>query len=174
MVAAWFHDTGYLDTYDGHEYASMERAAAWLHEQGVGPDRMEVIKNLIRATHRDEPRRTELEKLLVDADMSNLAADDFRARAELIRSEWELSLDKSYSNAEWAELQLTFMQAHRYLSAAGQARYEEALQANTAEERRLLKKAAKKEKKEEKGRRDLRPASSGASKRCSVPCIPTT
>ena len=150
LLAAWFHDTGYLDTYDGHEYRSQARAEAWLREQGVGPDRIEGIKNLIRATHRDEPRRTELEKLLVDADMSNLAAADFRARAELIRSEWELALDKSYSNAEWAELQLNFMQAHRYLSAAGQARYDEALRTNTAEERHLLKKAAKKAKKKKK------------------------
>ena len=150
LLAAWFHDTGYLDAYDGHEYRSQERAEAWLREQGVGPERIELIKNLIRATHRDEPRRTELEKLLVDADMSNLAADDFRARAELLRAEWELSLDKSYSDAEWAELQLTFMQDHSYLSAAGQARYEEALKANIAEERHLLKKAAKKEKKKKK------------------------
>ena len=150
LLAAWFHDTGYLDTYDGHEYASMVRAEAWLRKQGVGAERIELIKNLIRATHRDEPRRTELEKLLVDADMSNLAAADFRARAELIRAEWELRLDKSYSDAEWAELQLNFMLAHRYLSAAGQAHYDEALRANTAEERHLLKKAAKKAKKKKK------------------------
>ncbi|TFZ66967.1 HD domain-containing protein [Hymenobacter sp. UV11] len=150
LVAAWFHDTGYLDTYDGHEYQSMARAEAWLREQGVAPARIELIKSLIRATHRDEPADTELEKMLVDADMSNLAADDFRARAELIRTEWELRLDKSYSNTEWAELQLAFMTSHKYHSAAGKERFKKDFKKNTEEQRDILKKAQKKAKKKEK------------------------
>lgn len=154
LLAAWFHDSGYLDTYDGHEYQSMARAEAWLREQGVGATRIEVIKNLIRATHRDEPANTELEKLLVDADMSNLAADDFRARAELIRIEWELLLDKSYTNTEWAELQLAFMTSHKYHSAAGKERFKKDFKKNTEEQRDLLKKARKKAKKKAKKAND--------------------
>jgi len=150
LVAAWFHDSGYLDTYDGHEYKSMARAAAWLAEQSVETARIEVIKNLIRATHRDETAHTELEKMLSDADMSNLAADDFRSRAELIRAEWELALDKSYSNTDWAELQLNFMLAHKYQSDAGKERYQEALKANIEDQRDWLKKTEKKAKKKEK------------------------
>jgi len=150
LLAAWFHDTGYLDTYDGHEYQSLARAEAWLREQRVAPARIEVIKNLIRATHRDEPANTELEKMLVDADMSNLAADDFRARAELIRTEWELRLDKLYTNEEWVELQLAFMVGHKYLSETGKARFKKDFKKNTEEQRDLLKKAQKKAKKKEK------------------------
>ena len=150
LVAAWFHDLGYLDTYDGHEYRSMARAAAWLQARGYAPARTELIQNLIRATHRNEPATTELEKMLSDADMSNLAADDFRARAELIRTEWELALDKSYSTPDWAELQLNFMLAHKYLSEAGKERYKKALKANTETQRAQLKKAAKKAKKKAK------------------------
>jgi predicted metal-dependent HD superfamily phosphohydrolase len=59
LVAAWFHDSGYLDTYDGHEYKSMARAEAWLREKQVDPARIEVVKNLIRATHRNEEATTE-------------------------------------------------------------------------------------------------------------------
>ena len=150
LLAAWFHDTGYLDTYDGHEYRSMARAADWLAEQHLAPARIELIKNLIRATHRNEQANTELEKTLVDADMSNLAADDFQARAELIRTEWELALDKSYSNTDWAELQLNFMLAHKYQSEAGKDRYKKALKANIEEQRATLKKTEKKAKKKEK------------------------
>ncbi|QKG58987.1 HD domain-containing protein [Hymenobacter sp. BRD128] len=150
LLAAWFHDSGYLDTYDGHEYKSMVRAEAWLKEKGYDPARIEVIKNLIRATHRNEEARTELEKMLVDADMSNLAADDFRARAELIRNEWELALDKSYTTPDWAELQLNFMLAHKYRSEVGKARYKKCLKANIEEQRDQLKKAAKKAKKKAK------------------------
>ena len=150
LLAAWFHDSGYLDTYDGHEYKSQARAEAWLQEQGLPAARIKLITNLIRATHRNEPANTELEKLLVDADMSNLAADDYRARAELIRTEWELALDKSYTTPDWAELQLTFMLAHKYQSEAGKERYKKALKANIEDQREHLKKAEKKAKKKEK------------------------
>jgi predicted metal-dependent HD superfamily phosphohydrolase len=154
LIAAWFHDSGYLDTYDGHEYKSMVRAAEWLQAQKYDPASIEVIKNLIRVTHRNEEAKTELEKIISDADMSNLAADDYRSRAELIRTEWELVLDKSYSNTEWAELQLNFMLAHKYQSEVGKDFYKKALKANTEDQREHLKKAEKKEKKKNKEKTD--------------------
>ena len=147
LVAAWFHDTGYLDVYDGHEYRSMARAAAWLAGQGVPADRSQLVQALIRATHRDEPAATDLQKLLVDADLSNLARDDFRASAELLRTEWEVALGKTYSSEAWAELQLEFMQAHPYHSAAGTARYGQDFKANKKAQRDELKKIEKKAKK---------------------------
>lgn len=147
LVAAWWHDTGYLDVYDGHEYRSMERAAAWLAAQGVPAERSALVQSLIRATHRDEPAETELQQLLVDADMSNLARDDFQASAELLRTEWEVALGKTYASKDWAELQLTFMQAHHYHSEAGQARYNKDFKANKKEQRDELKKIEKKAKK---------------------------
>ncbi|TPG65390.1 Pycsar system effector family protein [Hymenobacter nivis] len=147
LVAAWWHDTGYLDVYDGHEYRSMERAAAWLATQGVPAERIELVQSLIRATHRDEPAETELQKLLVDADMSNLAREDFQASAELLRTEWEVALGQAYSSEEWAELQLTFMRSHHYHSEAGQARYNKDFKANKKAQRKDLKKIGKKAKK---------------------------
>ena len=150
LVAAWFHDTGYLDVYDGHEFSSMERAAAWLPAQGVPADRVQLIEALIKATHRDTTSETELEKMLVDADMSNLARDDYRSRAELLRTEWELVLDKTYTTPEWTELQLNFMLAHKYLSEAGKDRYKKDLKKNTEDQRDHLKKKEKKDKKKTK------------------------
>ncbi|HEX8326040.1 MAG TPA: Pycsar system effector family protein [Hymenobacter sp.] len=147
LLAAWFHDTGYLDVYDGHEFRSMERAVTWLGEHGAPATQVELVKELIRVTHRDEEPQTELQKLLADADMSNLARDDFRSSAELLRTEWELVFGKSYSNTEWAELQLNFMMEHKYLSEAGKDRYREAFKANLAAQRDQLKKSEKKQKK---------------------------
>ena len=147
LIAAWFHDTGYLDVYDGHEFRSMERAAAWLTAQGQPTGRVQLVETLIRATHRESKPETSLEKLLVDADMSNLASDDYRSRAELLRTEWELVLDKTYSTQEWAELQLNFMLAHKYLSDAGKARYKKSLKTNIEDQRDHLKKKEKKTKK---------------------------
>ncbi|GAC1373026.1 MAG: hypothetical protein NVSMB30_14610 [Hymenobacter sp.] len=147
LLAAWFHDAGYLDVYDGHELRSMERAGAWLTERGVEAGRVQLVKDLIKATHRDETPESELQKLLVDADMSNLARKDFRSSAELLRTEWELVLGKSYSNPEWAELQLNFMLAHKYHSEVGKDRYKQDFKKNLDEQRDQLKKTEKKKKK---------------------------
>ena len=150
LLAAWFHDAGYLDAYDGHEFRSMERAAIWLAERGHDARRVQLVQDLIKATHRDSTPETELQKLLVDADMSNLARDDFRSRAELLRTEWELVLGKTYSSPDWAELQLNFMLAHKYLSDAGKERYRKAFKANIEDQRDQLKKKDKKNKKKTK------------------------
>ncbi len=69
LLAAWFHDAGYLDVYDGHEFRSMERAAAWLGEQGADAARVQLVQELIKATHRDEEPATELQQLLADAEL---------------------------------------------------------------------------------------------------------
>ena len=150
LLAAWFHDTGYLDVYDGHEYRSMERAAAWLAERGVAADRAQLIQDAIKTTHRDITPETELQKLLVDADLSNLAREDFRASAELLRTEWEVVLGQTYTSPEWAELQLNFMVAHKYRSEAGKERYKKTFKANLTEQRDRLKKTEKKAKKKDK------------------------
>ncbi|GAB3583226.1 Pycsar system effector family protein [Hymenobacter daeguensis] len=154
LLAAWFHDAGYLDVYDGHEFRSMERAGAWLTEHQVPKARIELVQGLIKSTHRDSPPETELQKILVDADMSNLARDDFRSRAELLRTEWELVLDKTYTTPEWTELQLNFMLAHKYQSEAGKARYKKDLKNNIEDQRDHLKKKEKKDKKKSKEKTD--------------------
>ena len=149
LLAAWFHDTGYLDVYDGHEYRSMERAADWLTEQQYPAAAIEVVVSLIKATHRNEKAETELQKLLVDADMSNLAQKEFQAAAELLRTEWEVALGKAYANPDWAELQMGFMQEHKYHSEAGQERYKKQFKENRQAQRDELKKIEKKAKKKD-------------------------
>ncbi|QDA60540.1 Pycsar system effector family protein [Hymenobacter jejuensis] len=149
VLAAWFHDSGYIDAYDGHEYRSMELAEQWLTEQGYPADRIAVIKDTIAATHRDGSRETELQKLLVDADMSNLGMPEFFANAELLRVEWESMLGKTYSNVEWAESQLDFLMTTNFLTEVAADRYKEQFKENIKEQRKVLKKIEKKHKKKE-------------------------
>lgn len=150
LVAAWFHDTGYIDVMDGHEYRSMELAQAWLADEGCPPERIAVVQGIIRATHRNEPRETELQQLMVDADMSNMGSPEFFANAELLRAEWETTLGKTYSNVEWAETQLDFLLTSKFLTDAAQDRYQEQFKVNIKQQRDQLKKLEKKKKKKDK------------------------
>ncbi|TGE27353.1 Pycsar system effector family protein [Hymenobacter metallicola] len=149
VLAAWFHDAGYTEVYDGHEYRSMELAEQWLQAQGYPADRVAVVKDIIRATHRDETPKTELQQLLVDADMSSMGREEFFANGELLRAEWETVLGKSYDSVEWAETQLDFLLSSKFLTDAAKDRYKEQFKENIKEQRKLLKKTEKKKKKRE-------------------------
>ncbi len=153
LVAAWFHDAGYIDAYDGHEFRSIDRATAWLTAQQAAPGLIAQVAALIETTHRDRPPQSELQKMLADADLSNLAQEEFRATAELLRAEWEVALGKVYSNPDWAELQLTFIRDHKYRSEAGKERYKKQFKANRQEQRDELKKTEKKAKKKEEAQK---------------------
>ncbi|MBT9393231.1 HD domain-containing protein [Hymenobacter sp. NST-14] len=147
VLAAWFHDVGYVDTYDGHEFRSAEMAGEWLSQQRYPAERVALVQQLIRATHRDAQRETELEKLLVDADMSSMGREDFFANAELLRVEWETALGKTYSNTEWAETQLEFLTSSKFLTTTAKDRYRSQFKDNVKAQRKLLKKTEKKQKK---------------------------
>ena len=43
-IAALFHDTGFINTYEGHEGESQIIAAAYLREKGYPEDKSEKIK----------------------------------------------------------------------------------------------------------------------------------
>ncbi|KAA9333433.1 HD domain-containing protein [Hymenobacter busanensis] len=149
LLAAWFHDAGFTEKTDGHEFRSTELAEQWLQERHYPADRIALVKQLIEATHRDAKRETELEKILVDADMSSLGKEEFFANAELLRAEWETTAGRVFSNVEWAEYQLDFLLTHKFCSDVAQERYKEQLKENIKDQRKLLKKLEKKKKKRE-------------------------
>lgn len=149
LLAAWFHDVGYIDVYDGHEFRSAELAGEWLTAQRYPAERVALVQDLIKATHREAERRTPLQKLLVDADMSSMGREDFFANGELLRAEWEAALGRTFSNTDWAESQLDFLTNARFYSSEAKKRYEEQFKQNVKDQRKALKKTEKKRKKKE-------------------------
>jgi predicted metal-dependent HD superfamily phosphohydrolase len=150
QLAAWFHDSGYLDTYDGHEGKSADRAEAWLKEHNYPKEQIERVRACIMATRKGAETHTLLEEILVDADLSNIGQETFFATAELLRVEWEIFLNKEFSNTEWAEFQLDFLLSHNFQTEKAQKRYSEQLSLNIQEQRKHLKKAEKKKDKKKK------------------------
>ncbi len=153
LLAAWFHDTGYIDTYQGHEEKSADIAIIFLQQQNYPPPHIQRVKNCILATKAGSKPANLTEEILADADISNIGKKSFFPNAELLRAEWEIFLDKFYTDAEWAQYQLDFLQATQFRTEAAQRRYNEQLTKNIAEQQGILTESAKKEKKEEKKKR---------------------
>ncbi len=150
VLAAWFHDTGYINTYEGHEAESVRYATEWLTAQNYPQERIQRITHCIMATkHGTEPENL-LHELLVDADMSNIGKSTFFATAELLRVEWEIFQDRSFSDREWEQFQMDFLLSTTFHTNEAQRKYAEQLGLNIQEQRSRLSKETKKQKKMDK------------------------
>jgi predicted metal-dependent HD superfamily phosphohydrolase len=154
LLAAWFHDTGYIETYNGHEEKSVELATAFLQAENYPDDRIQVISDCIMATKNGAPAPTLLQQILADADVSNIAKDTFFANAELLRVEWEVFLNKFFTDAEWAQYQLDFLESMKFRTDAARQKFKDQLRANIQEQRARLEKQTKKQKKKDKKQRE--------------------
>lgn len=108
MLAGWFHDTGYVETYQDHEQASVSIMKSYL-KGNYADDDIAEIESLILSTKHGAKADGSLQEIIQDADYINIGSKKFFHRAELLRIEWERILQKKYSEIEWAQLQLQFL-----------------------------------------------------------------
>lgn len=108
MLAAWFHDTGYISTYENHEEESVKFMKEYLN--GNYPEvEISEIEALILSTRYKSVPDGSMQEILHDADYINLGSKKFDHRADLLRIEWERILHKHYTEKEWAQIQLKFL-----------------------------------------------------------------
>ena len=115
LVAAWFHDTGYIDGYENHEQESVKIATAFLKEKGQSDEFIASVSNLIMATVKEYVPKTHLEKIIKDADFAHLVGAEYETTCELLRIELKNTWKLDFSNVEWAKENLNFlMNKHRF------------------------------------------------------------
>ena len=156
LLSAWFHDTGYISTYENHEEESVEIAQNFLKVEKYPEEKIQQVCRCIMATKHGQLTHHLLEDIMVDADMANIGKETFFATAELLRVEWEIFQDRTFSDLEWAQYQLDFLLSVSFRSQPAQAKYSKQLSTNIQEQRNhLLDLAKKKKKKEKKSRENL-------------------
>jgi len=109
IIAAWFHDTGFVEGCKDHEEKSAEIAKAFLSEKGIDERRIKDISSLILATKMDYEPKTLLEKAICDSDYGHFKDNEFVQISELLRNEWRLTSDKIFSDVEWTEENISFL-----------------------------------------------------------------
>ncbi|WP_286965028.1 Pycsar system effector family protein [Flavobacterium sp. UBA4854] len=115
LVAAWFHDTGYIEGYENHEKKSTEIAANFLREKGKSEEFIALVSSLILATVKEYEPKTHLEKIIRDADYAHLMGTEYATTCELLRLELKNAGIVSFSNAEWTRENLNFLlNKHRF------------------------------------------------------------
>ena len=113
-TAAWFHDTGYLTSFEEHEARGAESAREFLDSKGVDPAVTEQVVKCILATKMPQHPVSLLEQIVCDADLFHLGGDSFKERNKLMRREVEAYFNKDVDKNIWRLKTISLFEGHHY------------------------------------------------------------
>ncbi|WP_037348668.1 HD domain-containing protein [Sediminibacter sp. Hel_I_10] len=131
-IAALFHDTGISSTYSGHEEISANNAHLFLSELGYAPKLIAEVMNCIKATQMPQRPKTQLERIICDADLFHLSSKEYILKNELLRLEWKTHMNCIFADHDWYRLNFDFLLNHHYHTEYGRLMLEEEKQKNIA------------------------------------------
>lgn len=113
QTAAFYHDLGFISTYQGHEEESCRLARVSLPNFGYTDEQIEKICGLIMATKIPQNPTNYLERIMADADLDYLGREDFwnisrSLYEELHEREMVTDIDS------WNKIQVLFLENHQY------------------------------------------------------------
>jgi len=109
LIAAWFHDTGYIHGTEKHEASSVQIVTTFLKEQNCDEQFILDVSNLIMATVFMHQPQNELEQIIRDADYFHFANDNYLTICEFLREEWQSTCKKSFTDLEWSKENLLML-----------------------------------------------------------------
>ncbi|CAA9198813.1 Pycsar system effector family protein [Flavobacterium collinsii] len=146
LVAAWFHDTGYVKGYENHEQESVGIATVFLKEKEQSDEFIAQVSGLILATVKEYIPKTHLEKIIKDADFAHLMGTEYATTCELLRIELKNTWNLNFSNAEWAKENLNFlMNKHRFYTDYALRKWQPLKEKNLLLVQKKIEKQEKKE-----------------------------
>lgn len=125
LLAGWFHDTGFIQRNENHEDVSIEIAGKFLRENNYPDDKIEKVVNCINATRYPQNPGNLLEEIICDADLFHLGTKDYDDKSDLLRVEWEKTLNKEYTQLEWIKINTDFLLSHKYYTRYAKKNLEE-------------------------------------------------
>ncbi|WP_341214587.1 HD domain-containing protein [uncultured Wocania sp.] len=138
IIAAWFHDTGFSVTYEGHEDESKRIAIKFLSDLNMDKRLIEQISDYIEATKMPQHPTTELAEILCDADVFHISTPNFYYRKLLLRRELETNLDMYLTDKQWHDFNLDFLKKDHFRSDYGRKVLEQGKQENIKKVKRIL------------------------------------
>lgn len=124
-LAIWYHDAIYDPSRQDNEARSAELASEVLQASGLDAQ-VQAVHELIMATDHRQPATSADQRLLVDIDLSILAAtpSEYSAYAKAVRLEYGCFPDALYVPGRVAVLKKFLQRPVIFTSPAGQARWE--------------------------------------------------
>lgn len=129
-AAALLHDTGFLQTYDSHEEASVAFARSKLPVLGFDAQEIDQLCALIMATKMPQQPMNLLAEILCDADLDYLGRKDYFIGAHKLRLEWMHVYRHEDSLKVWYREQYDFLREHRFFTTYSRQRRSQGKQHN--------------------------------------------
>ncbi len=114
LVSAWFHDTGYIKKYQGHEAESVAIAMNFLEAKGVDKEIRDFVSECILATTLSYQPTNKIAEILCDADMMHLGIEKYFKLAEKLRQELAKSGIRKLKKIEFEKESLLLFKNHSY------------------------------------------------------------
>jgi predicted metal-dependent HD superfamily phosphohydrolase len=143
LVAAWFHDTGFVHTKENHEEESVSIATDFLSKEQAEEAFVEKVAACILATKSDFQPKNKLHQIIRDADMFHLSKENYEVLLENLRNEWSALYDKSYTDLEWNQLNLDFLAKHEFYTDSARALLSDGKEKIEKKIRKKIKKSKK-------------------------------
>jgi predicted metal-dependent HD superfamily phosphohydrolase len=140
VIAAWFHDTGYLFNPVEHEERSITIATDFLRKEGYPEKKIKEIAGCIRATKVPQHPKNLIEQVMSDADLLNLGKKDSIAQGEMLRAEIESMSGTTIREKDWIKQSIAFFQGNHYHTSYAIQTYSENREKNLKTLQMRLKK----------------------------------
>lgn len=139
LLAAWFHDSGYAESKNGHEELSGKFAEDYLRKKGYPQEQIDQVKGIIMATKMPQSPKNLLEEVMCDADLIHVGKKSFTRRSDLLRTELEMTQNEVYTDVEWVENEIKFLVSHKYHTPFAHLEFNNRKGANVSLQHALLK-----------------------------------
>lgn len=148
-LTAWFHDLGFIKSYENHEQYSAQLAKEFLLKEKITKTTIAKVEQCILATTQTNEPVNILEKIIIDADCAHLGKKIYSEVSELLREEWEQQNLKTFTDVEWIQENIDFLtNQHQYYTDYALTNWQVTKDKNLAQLYKNLKKLKKEAKKD--------------------------
>ena len=124
IVAAWFHDVGYVNDPENHENIACLFLQEFLIDHAINDIDQQRLHQLIQATNLVTPPTNLAQKIIKDADLHYLGSHAYLENAEHLRTEWKRIKGVEYTDEEWYQVNIDFFQFHQFYTASAISYYQ--------------------------------------------------
>jgi uncharacterized protein len=115
LIAALFHDIGFIESLENHEERGCKIAARELPFFNVSAEDLQKIQAAIMATKIPQTPTSHLGEILCDADLDYLGRSDFFVIGDRLFRELN-ETGKILDFKQWNKIQISFLKQHHYFT----------------------------------------------------------
>lgn len=116
VVAAWFHDVGYVKKYVGHETESAAIADKFLEQREVDKTIRDNIVDCILSTTFPQQAKSKIAEVLCDADLMHLGLSTYFGWAQKLRQEQKSAGVAALKQIEFEKESVRIFEQHHYFT----------------------------------------------------------